>query len=89
MPSVLFTHPKLAVIGLTEEKAVEKGYEINVNQTDTNDWYTYKRTNDAYAMTKTVIDKKTGKFLGVCILGSNEYQLINYFALIIKLELSQ
>ncbi len=88
MPSVLFTHPKLAVIGLTEEKAVEKGYEINVNQTDTKDWYTYKRTNEAYAMTKTVIDKKTGKLLGVCILGSNADQLINYFALIMKFDLS-
>ncbi len=88
MPSVLFTHPKLATIGLTEEKAVEKGYEVSANQIDTKDWYTYKRTNEAYAMTKTVVDKKTGKLLGVNILGSNADELINYFALIMKFDLA-
>lgn len=87
MPSVVFTQPKLAKIGLTEEEAKKEGYEISVDRVDTKDWYTYKRTNEAYAMTKTVTDKKSGKLLGVSILGSNADQLINYFALIMKFDL--
>ena len=88
MPSVLFTHPKLAILGLTEEKAIKDGFEISVNKIDIKDWYTYKRTNEAYAMIKTVVDKKTDKLLGVCIIGSNADELINYFALIMKFNLS-
>ena len=88
MPSVLFTHPKLAILGLTEEKAIEDGYEISINKIDTKDWYTYKRTNEAYAMIKTIVDKKTDKLIGVCIIGSNADELINYFALIMKFNLS-
>ncbi len=88
MPSILFTQPKLAIVGLTEEKAIEKGLEVTINRNDTKDWYTYKRTNEAYAMTKTILDKKTGKLLGVSILGSNADELINYFALIMKFDLS-
>lgn len=86
-PSVVFTQPKLAIIGLTEEKAIDKGYDVTVKRMDTKDWYTYKRTNEAYAMTKTVVNKKTGKLLGVHILGSNADELINYFAFIMKFDL--
>jgi glutathione reductase (NADPH) len=88
MPTVLFTHPKLANLGLTEEQAIEKGYDISSNKIDMKDWYTYKRTNEAYAMIKTIVDKKTNKLLGVSILGSNADELINYFALIVKFDLS-
>jgi glutathione reductase (NADPH) len=86
-PSIVFTQPKLAIIGLTEEKAIYKGYDVTVNHTDMKEWYTYKRTNEAYAMTKTVVNKKTGKLLGVHILGSNADELINYFAFIMKFDL--
>lgn len=86
-PSIVFTQPKLAIIGLTEEKAILKGYDVTVNRMDTKDWYTYKRTNEAYAMTKTILNKKTGKLLGVHILGSNADELINYFAFIMKFDL--
>jgi len=87
VPSIVFTQPKLAMIGLTEAKAIEKGYEILVKRFDTTNWYTYRRTHEAYAMNKTIIDKKTGKLIGVHILGSNADELINYFALLMKFNL--
>ncbi|MFH5836275.1 dihydrolipoyl dehydrogenase family protein [Proteiniclasticum sp. C24MP] len=87
MPSIVFTQPKLAIIGLTEERAARKGYDVSVNRINTKNWYTYKRTNEPYAMVKTVVNNKTGKLLGVHILGSNADELINYFALIMKFDL--
>jgi len=87
MPSVVFTQPKLAMVGLTEERALDEGYDITVKRVDTKNWYTYKRTNEPYAMTKTIIDKKTEKLLGVHIIGNNADDLINYFALIMKFDL--
>ncbi|HCX64779.1 MAG TPA: NAD(P)/FAD-dependent oxidoreductase [Eubacteriaceae bacterium] len=87
MPSVVFTQPKLAKLGLTEEEALDQGIEIDGNKMDLKDWYTYKRTNEPYAMIKTVTEKKTGKLIGVHLLGSNADELINYFALIMKFDL--
>jgi len=87
MPSIVFTQPKLAILGLTEEKAVDKGIEVEIRRFETKKWYTYRRTNEAYAMTKLVMDKSTGKIIGVHILGSNADELINYFALIMKFDL--
>ena len=87
VPSIVFTQPKLAMIGLTEVKAIEKGYEIEGKRFDTPNWYTYRRTHEVCAMTKTIMDKKTGKLIGVHILGSNADELINYFALIMKFDL--
>lgn len=87
VPSILFTQPKMAMIGLTEAKAIEKGYEIEVKRFDTTNWYTYKRTHEACAMTKMILDKKTGKLIGVHILGSNADELINYFVFIMKFNL--
>ena len=87
VPSIVFTQPKLAMIGLTEAKALEKGYDIDVKRFETTNWYTYRRTREAVAMTKTIIDKKTGKLIGVHVLGSNADELINYFAMIMKFDL--
>lgn len=87
MPSVVFTEPKLAIIGLTEESAVKKGYDVSVHRMETKDWYTYRRTNEPYAMVKTVVNNKTGKLLGVHILGGNADDMINYFALIMNFDL--
>lgn len=87
MPSIVFTQPKLAIIGLTEEKAKEKGLNVEVKRFETKDWYSYKRTNEAYAMTKIVLDKNNGKIVGVHILGGNADELINYFAMIMKFDL--
>ncbi|WP_312651924.1 NAD(P)/FAD-dependent oxidoreductase [Proteiniclasticum sp.] len=87
VPSIVFTQPKLAIIGLTEEKAAKKGIDFEVVRFETKEWYTNRRTNEAYAMTKLVMDKSTGKIIGVHILGSNADELINYFSLIMKFDL--
>jgi glutathione reductase (NADPH) len=86
MPSVVFTQPKLAIVGLKEESARQQGYEVNVSQIDTSGWYTYKRTNEPYAMVKTVTDKKTGNLLGAHVLGGNADELINHFATAIRFK---
>ena len=87
MPSVVFTQPKLAIVGLTEEAARQQGYEVNVSKMDISGWYTYRRTNENHAMVKTVTDEKTGSLLGAHVLGGNADELINHFTTIIRLKL--
>ncbi|MGF9695879.1 dihydrolipoyl dehydrogenase family protein [Paenibacillus sp. MABNR03] len=82
MPSIVFTVPSLGSVGLNVEQAEKEGYEVKVN--DMSKWYTYKRTNEKYAMAKVVIDNATGRILGAHVIGSETEELINLFAMAIQ-----
>lgn len=88
MPTVVFTLPKLASVGLSEEQAREKGHQIKVNKIDTSDWYTYKRTNEKYAMVKVIVDEQTDKILGAHFISQEADELINHFATAIQFDLA-
>ncbi|MGV8906106.1 MAG: dihydrolipoyl dehydrogenase family protein [Acetobacterium sp.] len=87
MPTVVFTVPKIGTVGLTEAQAIEKGYLYQMIKVDMSNWYTYKRTNDAYAMAKVMVDKESDLILGAHIIGSQADVLINTFAIAIRFGL--
>ena len=87
MPAVVFTIPKIASVGLTEEKAREAGYECYTNTLDMSGWYTYKRTNEKYAAAKIVIDKKTNCVIGAHIVSGEADELVNHFASALQLHI--
>ncbi|MFC3418676.1 dihydrolipoyl dehydrogenase family protein [Salinicoccus hispanicus] len=87
MPSVVFTLPKLSAVGLSEEAARDQGYNIRVNKIDTSEWYTYKRTNEKYAMVKIIIDEDKDQVLGAHLLSREADELINHFATAIQFKL--
>ncbi len=78
--TVLFTLPRLASVGMTAGQAREAGFEVTEKKTDMSSWYTYKRTNEGYAMAKIVLQKGTGKILGAHLAGGEADELINHFA---------
>ncbi len=88
IPTVIYTIPKIATVGLTESAARELGYDCYTNQIETAGWYTYKRTNEKYAMAKVVIDRKTGHILGAHLISDEADVLINHFAIAIKFNLT-
>ncbi len=88
MPTVVFTLPKLASVGLSEEQARQKGYKVKVNQIDTSDWYTYKRTNEQHAMVKVIIDEDSSRLLGAHLISQEADELINHFATAIQFNLT-
>ena len=88
MPTVVFTLPKLASVGMSEEQARKKGYKIKVNQIDTSDWYTYKRTNEKYAMVKVIIEEDSSRLLGAHLISQEADELINHFATAIQFNLT-
>lgn len=87
IPSILFTHPKLAMIGVTQEKAEKDLLDVSIKRIDLKEWTNYQRTNEAYAMAKTITDSKSGKLLGVHILAKDADQLINLFSLMMDFDL--
>lgn len=87
-PSVTFTVPKLATVGMSEEQARETGKDIDVNHMDTSSWFTYSRTNETHAAVKIITDKHNGRILGAHLLSDEADELINHFAMAIQLDLT-
>lgn len=87
MPSVVFTQPKLAILGMTEEEAQEEELDFYVETMDTTEWYTYKRTNEPVAMVKILVNNETKELLGVHILADHADVLINHFTMIMRFDI--
>ncbi len=83
-PSVVFTIPPLATVGLTEKQAQEQEIVFEVNFKRTDDWYSSRRTNESHTAFKTIIDKKTGMILGAHLLGQHSEELINLFTVAVN-----
>ena len=80
-PSVVFTLPNLASVGLNEKEAREKGYDFKVEQKHVPQWFNAKRINDDYYAYKTLVDKKTGLVLGAHLVGADAGEMINMFVM--------
>lgn len=80
-PTVVFTLPKLASVGLQEKEAKEKGYDFTIKKKLVSDWFNAKHINEkAYAF-KTLIDNKTGLVIGVHLVGPEAGEIINMFVM--------
>lgn len=80
-PSVVFTQPQLAMVGLNEEGAREQGYDFEVKEANVPDWYNSKRMNQNCYAFKTLVDKKTGLLLGAHLLSNDAGETINMFVM--------
>lgn len=81
VPSVVFTIPKMATIGLTEDEAKEKGYDFVVEYKSVPQWFNAKHLNDEVYAYKTIVDKKRNIVLGAHIISSEAGEMINLFVL--------
>src|SRR5690625_1757098 len=80
-PSVVFTLPNVAKIGLSEKEAKKEYKDVIVKNQDATKWFSAKHLNDDIYAFKTIVDKKTGKILGTHLIGSGVGELINLFAM--------
>lgn len=88
MPSVVFTVPKLASVGMTEEEAKKSGKNIKVKHQKVDDWFTYKRTNESHTSFKVFIDQDEDRIVGAHLMSEEADELINHFATAIHFGLS-
>ena len=84
-PSVVFTIPSLASVGLTEKAAREKGINVRVQSDDSTEWYTNRRIHEPVGMYKIVIDADSDRVVGAYIIGASAEEVINVFAMAIRL----
>ncbi|MGZ3771118.1 MAG: dihydrolipoyl dehydrogenase [Bdellovibrio sp.] len=77
VPGVIYTHPEIASVGLTEEQAKEKGMEINVGKFPfmANGRARAKGFTDGFV--KIIADKKTDRIIGAHMVGPGVSELIH------------
>ena len=86
-PSVVYTIPPLASVGLQENNATMQGLKFKTNNASTSDWYSSKRVGESYSGYKVMIEENTNRILGAHLFGPNSEEVINIFALAIRLGL--
>jgi len=84
IPSVVFTVPPLAGVGLTEANAREQQLDMRVSTQDTSSWYSNRRVAETCAMFKVIVENQTGRVVGAHLLGPHAEEVINLFALAIR-----
>jgi len=84
IPSVAFTVPPLAAVGLQEETARRQGLRFRVHKERTSGWYSSRRIAEEYSGFKVLIEEETERILGAHLLGPHAEDTINLFALAIR-----
>jgi glutathione reductase (NADPH) len=84
IPSVVFTVPPLAAVGMTEHGAREQNLKFTVKREMTSTWYSSRRVAETHSGFKVLVEEGTDRILGAHILGSEADEVINLFALAIR-----
>jgi len=84
VPTVVFTIPPLASVGLQEAEARKQGVKFRVNQQDTSSWYSSRRVNLKHSGYKVLIEDDTDRIMGAHLLGEHAEEVINVFGLAIR-----
>jgi glutathione reductase (NADPH) len=86
IPTVVFTVPALAGVGLQEKTAREQGLKFRVNQGDTSSWYTSRRIRMKHTGFKVLVEEESERILGAHLLIPHAEEVINLFAVAIRFE---
>jgi glutathione reductase (NADPH) len=81
IPSVVFTLPPVARIGLLESEAKEQGLKFDVKFKKTENWYSSMRVGENYSGYKVLKEHGTNKILGAHLLGPGAEEQINVFVM--------
>jgi len=88
IPTVVFTTPPLARVGLDEATARAQGLRFTTRHEDTSGWYSSRRVGLVHTGFKTLVEDGTGRILGAHLLGPHAEEIINIFGLAVRAGLS-
>jgi glutathione reductase (NADPH) len=84
VPSVAFTIPPIARVGMLEAEARETGLRVHVKHETTENWYTARRVAEHASGFKTIVEEGSGRILGAHLIGPHADEVISVFALAIR-----
>ena len=71
VPSVCFSDPPLAAVGMSTAEAARRGDAVKVLRADTSEWFSQRRVGQTHGGVALVTDAATGRLLGGHLLGVN------------------
>ena len=84
--SAVFTIPPLTSAGLREDEARAAGLKFRVNHQDTSGGFHTRRVGETTSGCKVLIEEGTDRILGAHVLGPHAEEVINLFAVAIRLR---
>ena len=84
VPSVAFTIPPIASVGLSEKQARDDGLKFRMHSEKASDWYTARSVAETTYGFKILVEEQTDRILGAHLVGPHVEEVINIFALAIR-----
>jgi glutathione reductase (NADPH) len=84
VPTVAFTSPPIAAVGLTKEEARQRGLHFRVQTENAISWFTAGQAAEPTYGFKTLVEAGTDLVLGAHIVGSHADEVINLFAMAMR-----
>jgi len=81
IPFGVFTYPKLAKVGKSEEELKTLGIKFEVKKENHKGSFVERVNLNTFARYKTLVDKKTNKILGASVIASHADEMINLFSI--------
>ena len=88
VPSVAFTIPPIASVGMSEDEARESGLKFTVKSQKASDWFTARQAAEPVYGFKVVVEEGSERILGAHLVGPHVDEIINLFALAIRHDLT-
>ena len=88
VPSVAFTIPPIAAVGLNEDQARRQGLKFRVHSEKVSDWFTARQAAERTYGFKVLVDVESDQILGAHLVGPHADEVINLFALAVRHELT-
>jgi dihydrolipoamide dehydrogenase len=89
IPGCTYCHPQVASVGLTEQAAKDKGYQVKVGRFPFNANGKAIALGDTNGFVKVVFDGKTGELLGAHMIGPEVTEMIQGYAVGKTLETTE
>jgi len=84
VPSVAFTVPPIASVGMSEEAARRSGLKYRLKCERASNWFTARQAAEPVYGYKTLVEEESGRVLGAHLVGPHADEVINLFGLAIR-----
>ena len=89
LPRAIFTTPPIAMVGINETEARRRGLDIDAVTNDMTSWKVHAIAGDELARCKTIVERATGKLLGVQLCAPTAADTIHVFALAMRFGMTR
>lgn len=84
VPSVAFTIPPIASVGMSEQEARDQGIKFRKKSDFVPTWYTARRLAEPVYGFKVLVEEETNRVVGAHLVGPHVDEVINIFGLAIR-----